>query len=374
MRQLGDNVVALPGHLPEPPASAIALAFRHHLRLSQVEHSASGISTGMVEQRIEQEGSGNIGVQVAGDHNTVVIGAYRLTLTRYTNRADAESDIGLLTPFTRAIDLIGRGQELADLEAWLGKDKPTSVRVLTGGAGVGKTRLALELMERAGAQGWQAGFVRRNELTRIGHGEAPMAPGKPVLAVVDYAAAHAQVLNAWLEELADPPPGAAQPKFRLLLLERQAEPGSGWWETAFGLGGSGARAIRRLLDPPEPVSLRPLGDAGDRRAVFQAMFSRKDSTVAAPDDPTFERRLGDAGLRSGGDPLFLMMAALKAAEVGCRPCSACRGRTWRSSWPSARSSGSPGSRQRAVSIRACSRSWPATSPSAAAWSRPPCAR
>ena len=43
-----------------------------------------------------------------------------------------------------------------------------SIRVLTGRAGSGKTRLALELCDAAVEQDWDAGFVTHRELVRFG--------------------------------------------------------------------------------------------------------------------------------------------------------------------------------------------------------------
>jgi len=49
----------------------------------------------------------------------------------------------------------------------LSSDRPISARVITGLPGVGKTRLAIELLSRAEEQGWAGGFVRSAELQRF---------------------------------------------------------------------------------------------------------------------------------------------------------------------------------------------------------------
>ena len=66
----------------------------------------------------------------------------------------------LLLPASRAPELVGRADELAALEHWLSAPAAVSVRGLTGRAGSGKTRLAIELCERAEALGL-VGRVRR---------------------------------------------------------------------------------------------------------------------------------------------------------------------------------------------------------------------
>ncbi len=91
---------------------------------------------------------------------------------------------------------------------------------------------------------------------------------------------------------------------------------SGWLQTALGIGGGAARAIRAMLDPETPLELSGLMDVGHRRAVLDAMFAKLRSpirTPAAGADPDFDRRLDL--ISWGGEPLFLMMAALLAAEA-----------------------------------------------------------
>ena len=214
----------------------------------------------MVTQRAEIEGQNNIVVQIEGDNNAINLkGLAHLTLTRYLTRRRIDSDVDLLSPYSRAIPLIGRDRELADLRDWLTSGKPVSIRVLTGRAGSGKTRLALELCEQMLAEGWDAGFLESGELERFRAQQNLATWGwqRPTLIVSDYAAVHAQRLHGWFQELADNEGDASKP-LRLLLLERNAETGSGWWQTAFGRGGFGARAVQRLLDPADPVELPPL--------------------------------------------------------------------------------------------------------------------
>ena len=220
----------------------------------------------------------------------------------------------LIRPFARAIDLVGRETELASLRRWLKSEPPISVRVLTGEAGLGKTRLALELAEEAAADGWQAGFLTRDELARF-VGQANLAAwgwNARVLAVVDYVSASASDLNKWLRQLVDHRVwNDTGPPLRLLLLERHATPdtGTGWWDETFR-GGEGA-SPKRMLDPQEPVALRRTDEPQHRCEILKQTLAKLGSTLTLPEDEDFERRLAE--LTWGGVPLLLMMAAVRTS-------------------------------------------------------------
>ena len=219
--------------------------------------------------------------------------------------------------------MVGRETELDDLCAWLCKEPAISVRVLTGMAGYGKTRLALELIEEKTLRGWRAGFLTRAELTRFRkqHNVGDWGWNAPMLAVVDYASASARNLNAWLKELEDNAVWenvAASNRYplRLLLLERQAERCSGWWAEVFGRGDE-ATVLEKLADPVEPMALRPLDDANQRRAILTKTLACLGSTITLPapgDDKDFDRRLTE--LTWAGVPLLLMIAATTAVREG----------------------------------------------------------
>ena len=283
-------------------------------------------------QTTNAAGSNNYIIQIQGDGNSVVTSLPHLALTRRRGIAShiatdpdsgrpRESDI--IRPFTRSIDLVGRERELADLRAWLHKETPISVRVLTGNAGHGKTRLALEMIEELVQQGWRAGFLTHTELKRFltQSDIAGWGWNSPTLVVVDYASASARELRAWFKELGDShvwenAEGINGRQLRLLLLERQAERGSGWWATVFGLGDD-ATVLEKLTDPSEPVALRPLDDAEQRRAILTNTLVKLGSTVTLPapgNDADFDRRLAE--LTWAGVPLLLMLAAVTVVREG----------------------------------------------------------
>jgi hypothetical protein len=53
------------------------------------------------------------------------------------------------------------------LKEWLASDRLISVRCITGRAGAGKTRLAIELCERAERAGWTAGFAQYEQFPKF---------------------------------------------------------------------------------------------------------------------------------------------------------------------------------------------------------------
>ena len=207
----------------------------------------------MTEQA-QHIGERGIGVQNNGSKNTVTIyaGAAELVLDlRHKLKAPPETERDLLLTELRATTLVGRAGDLAQLEAWLNTSRFIAARGLTGRAGTGKTRLAIELCERAEAAGWIAGFARQDELRRFFDAKSLTAWrwNKPILVVVDYAAASAAILREWLAVLASRRRQANEPSLRLLLLERYAEPGMGWWDQVFKPASMTGRGPDDLLDP-----------------------------------------------------------------------------------------------------------------------------
>ena len=275
---------------------------------------------------IAQDGFGHIAVQVDGRNNSVTVtsGQARLTLLqRHKRRRVPRKHLDLLDPYSRVIELVGRADDLGALQAWLATELPIAVRCLTGRAGSGKTRLAIELCVWAESQGWLAGFVAYDELAAF-HQRQHLADWrwpKPMLIVVDYAAASARVLRHWLEQLAEHQAGGA-PSLRLLLLERHASAEAGWWAELTRFGGFGSAGVEDLLDPPLPVALPSLRTAEQRRQVLTSIMAAA-STLDGIDpplqppipelDPRFDARLADDLLDN--EPLYLMMAGLTAVQA-----------------------------------------------------------
>jgi len=271
-------------------------------------------------------GADAIAVQVNGDNVTVTIGAARLTFARrHLMRAEPRIERDLMLTELRATTLVGRDQDLVDWDAWLASPKPIAMRCLTGRAGAGKTRFAIELCERAEARGWQAGFLPQAELQRFHAAQSLDAWhwGKPTLLIVDYAAAATPILRAWTEALArrrhDP---ALDGNLRLLLLERHADTNLGWWAALLRPGGLSGRGPEDLADPPTPVALPVLRGLGPRHALLHqvveaaaTLAGTSPPRLPAPgDEPVFDALLSD--LRLENEPLFLINAGIVGRTTG----------------------------------------------------------
>jgi len=103
----------------------------------------------MAQQTVGERG---IGVQISGDGNTAIVyaGLAELSLLRkHARKSEPKTELQLLRVDLRATTLVGRRAERSALDVWLQSDRPVSARCITGRAGVGKTRLAIELCEGA---------------------------------------------------------------------------------------------------------------------------------------------------------------------------------------------------------------------------------
>ncbi|MBM4083742.1 MAG: hypothetical protein FJ272_03045, partial [Planctomycetes bacterium] len=248
----------------------------------------------------------------------------------------AGDELQLLNPYSQATRLVARDQDLRDLLAWAESDRPVAVRTLIGSAGAGKTRLALELMQRLQAGNartgkarlkWHVGFLTPDEMERF-KGQQNLADwdwGRPTLAVLDYAAASADVLLSWLKALAHNSrslPRArnrATPPLRILLLERQATLDQGWL-AGMGPGMHTGRPVTHLFDPQEPVLLSPIEASADRRLLLQNtldLCAQKRGVPPPKLPPPGQDRLFDAHLQKEqwDSPLLLMMAGVVAIHT-----------------------------------------------------------
>ena len=132
-----------------------------------------------------------------------------------------ESTESLLSFANISIAPVGRENELAELLAFLALDAPFAWWLWTGPAGVGKSRLAVELC-RAVSTTWHAGFLREVDQSSL----QGLRPLLPTLIVIDYAAQRSEWLSDTLLHLSQ---GIAGAPVRLLILERD-DSGS-WWDT-----------------------------------------------------------------------------------------------------------------------------------------------
>lgn len=275
----------------------------------------------MSTQQQAQAGDNARIIQIYGDNNYVGDSPHLfitpLPPARPAPTEPAKDEASLLRPVVEATAFAGREQLLADFVAWANVHeaaRPVSMRVVHGGAGVGKTRFALELCRALGPD-WQAGFVPGREAQRaLGTGNlGAWEWRKPTLVVFDYALSLVETLRVWLEELC-----AATPRthpLRILLLERQADAQAGWLERLFQGGFGLSETMPRELLDGEPLRLPDLSSPAVRIGIMQNMLARLGSAVALPaDDSDFQARL--AATDWAGAPLYLMMAAMVMHQRG----------------------------------------------------------
>ena len=243
-----------------------------------------------------------------------------LPITRFQLPDPPARELELLQPKHRTVTLQGRDADLAALCAWVESAEPISARLLVGGAGTGKTRLALELLLRVNAAlpSWQAGFLDSDDLRRLVERThtADFHWPAPTLLVVDYAQALAAPLAKLLRALTRRRRDS-HPPLRLLLLERQA---GDWFDDLLRQDDSvGPCPVRGLFHPPAPVALTPLPPGELRREVLRqtlqkaAGLRRKRALELPQNDPDFDAALAADQFEQ---PLNLMMAALAAGELG----------------------------------------------------------
>ena len=211
----------------------------------------------------------------------------------------------LLLPEHGLVPFVGRDQTVRRLVDWCvtgDADQPAAqarlrLRLLTGPAGSGKSRLAAEVCARlAGTGGWDVGFVREAA------GPAPAGVERASLLVVDDADLAGPMLPELIESLAS---DRAGPRVRLLLLARHAQPKAGWW----------ARLIRDtrntaagLADDPVPLARHQLDQATRREhaaAATDAFGPYGPAGQPAANAPD----LSDAAF---GNPLLVHMTMLLA--------------------------------------------------------------
>lgn len=209
-----------------------------------------------------------------------------------------DSEDSLLSYANTTISRVGRIAELEELMAFLeDDDHPFSWWLWTGPAGVGKSRLALELC-RAVSGTWQAGFLRESDQERLGS----LVTVTPTLVVVDYAAQRSGWLSDALFKLTQHDPGAP---VRVLVLERDAR--GPWWdvvqchhhlEEALHLAAARYGLPRALSGLPR----------ADLRKLINEVASRLGHTLSS----TNLEDIADHAQRidQTGSPLFAYMATI----------------------------------------------------------------
>ena len=156
--------------------------------------------------------------------------------------------------------------ELDVLRDWLAAENPAGVRLVTGDAGSGKTRLAIELASHAAEFGYRCYWVGADGEQQAA--EAAVLGPAPVLLLVDYA----ETRSALVAMLAGVLGGEDGPAVRVLLVARSA---GEWWQQL--ITESEAR-ISDLLAATAPIPLGPLSAPSGQEDVFRqalAAFAAK---------------------------------------------------------------------------------------------------
>ncbi|MFF5295931.1 ATP-binding protein [Paractinoplanes globisporus] len=175
---------------------------------------------------------------------------------------DDEQPSRLLNAGNRVVRFTGREEEIADLTAWRDGGGAVAVRLVHGGAGQGKTRLAHRFAELSRAGGWMALRARHSREASVrpiemGTRKSLVAAG-PILVLVDYA--ERWPLSDLLALLLDRRLHGG-PALRVLMLAR---PVGNWWH-ALTHGLSKALGVRA-----DNVEIAPLGATqGDSARAFE---------------------------------------------------------------------------------------------------------
>ena len=279
-------------------------------------------------QQSQAVGEGAVAVQLVGDGNTVtvLVGGMRFAHNQLHKRKATPTNINeLLRTDLRGTHFVGREPERQMVAAWRASPCTISVRCVVGGAGAGKTRLAIEACEAAEKDGWFATFAASGELRRfhetqhLVHWKFP----RDALIVVDYAATSQPVLLDWFAALA-PHRNAGGHKLRLLLLERHASTETGWWAELTRPHSLDRDSAADLIDEKLPYVLPMLDAAEDRRALLAEVMTKAASLFDPPRrptqppapgvDPGFDALLAET--RPENEPLYLIMAGIHAVQHG----------------------------------------------------------
>ena len=202
----------------------------------------------------------------------------------------------------RSIPLIGRDDELAQIEAFLtDPSRRFSWMILYGPGGVGKSRLALEVILKPRGGTWNAGFLDERH---AGPDWSVWQPHLPTFMVIDYAASAADKVALLIAALAEREAAhQLQRPVRLLLLERQAE--GPWLDRILALSRKGRNCRGADLALGTPSSLWP---------IFQHVWRWRKPGANLPDEQETLSRFAE--LDPQQRPLFAMLMADAIARHG----------------------------------------------------------
>lgn len=208
----------------------------------------------------------------------------------------------------RSVPFLGRDVEIGAIEAMLDDPRPFLWWAVVGGGGVGKSRLALEILLR-NSDTWSGGFVEGPPEPAA---FAAAQPSSDTVWIVDYAAEDVQRLRRVIPLLAQIAVEAGC-KIRLLLLERGINAEAGWWVDLTDSLGSATGWIARSLFRA-PLDLGPLQVRA--RDLLQAIAGE----LPSPLDDMLSTRLGEHGDDAlelwcdGANPLLAQILAARLLD------------------------------------------------------------
>lgn len=155
--------------------------------------------------------------------------------------------------YTEPIEFIGRETEFKQLVDFCQSPSRLAWWLVTGSAGAGKSRLALELGRKMSKEGWQFGFLDDGE---YGFKWPNWRPKSNTLLVVDYLSQRAKHVGSILQQLNSRQDRYSQ-TIRFLLLERAEN--EFWKREFFGAGGR-LESLYESRYQENPLALGNLGN------------------------------------------------------------------------------------------------------------------
>jgi PST family polysaccharide transporter len=172
-------------------------------------------------------------------------------------RAAAVRVTELLRPEARVVRFWPRA-ELDELSRWCRAPAHVAVRLVTGEAGAGKTRLAIEFARMAEGDGWQPAWVPPGAEQEAVSAARRIA--RPTVLLVDDAETRTG-LPGFLTDVAG---GLGAPDLRVVLLARNS---GEWWQE---LASSADYRLGRVLTAALPARLRPVPRGAAQTGLLDA--------------------------------------------------------------------------------------------------------